>query len=151
MRKWTFWIFMCFVSVLNGAFFFMASANSMRQGISGGDNQAALLFIPMLWIAAGFVLVMLNLYTLIRGITIEKDRIVRISDIFKLSGLSRRTRLGRISFFVITGLLMLFGYGLFALDAVLSIAYAFSGGMLLVLLYAWKMAGLQGAVQRRTS
>lgn len=151
MRKWTFWTAMCLVSILNGAFFFWASANSMRQGINGVDNQAALLFIPLLWIAAGFVLIALNVCTLIRGMTIETGQIVCISGVFKLSGLSRSAMAERISFLVGTGLLMLFGYGLFAPGTVLSAAYALSGGMLMLLLYAWKMAGVQGASQRHAS
>lgn len=151
MRKWPFWTAMCLVSILNGAFFFGASVNSMRQGLSGVDNQAALLFIPLLWIVAGLALIALNVYTLIQGMTVEKRQIVCISVVFNLSGLSKGAMADRISFFVMTCLLMLFGHGLFASATVLSTAYALSGGILLLFLYAWRMAGLQGAAQRHAT
>lgn len=151
MKKWTFWISTCLVSILNGAAFFSASLNSMQQGIDGADNQAALLFVPLLWIAAALVLVGLNVYTLMRGMAIEKGQTICVSGIFDLYGLSRRAAAGRISFFVMTCLLMLFGYSLFASETILSIAYALSGGVLLLFLYVWKMSGLQGAMQQHAS
>ena len=151
MKKWTFWTAMCLVSILNGAVFFTASLNSMQRGIDGADNQAALLFVPLLWIAAALVLVGLNVYTLIRGMAIKKGQMICVSGVFDLSGLSRRAAAGRISFFVITCLLMLFGYCLFASEAVLSIAYALSGGVLLLFLYVWKISGLQGSMRQHAS
>ena len=148
MKKWIFWTAMCLTSILNGMIFFAASLNSMRHGIDGADNQAALLFIPMLWIAAGLVLIGLNGYTWIRGMSMEKGQMLYVSGVFKLSGLSRRAKIGRISLFVGTSLLMLFGYGLFASEPILSIAYALSGGVLLLLLYTWNM---QSFARRHTS
>lgn len=59
-------------------------------------------------------------------------------DIFRLSGLSRKAKTGRITFIMATGLLMLFGYGLFAAEIMWAVAYALSGGALLLFLYAWR-------------
>lgn len=50
MKKYTFWLSMLAVSLMNGAIFYVCSADIMRSGIEGVDNQASLLFIPMLWI-----------------------------------------------------------------------------------------------------
>lgn len=135
---------MCVVSLLNGGFFFGASFNAMRRGIDGVENQASLLFVPFLWIIAAFVLILLNLYTLICGIKIEKKQRICLSDIFHLSELSKKAKASRISFITITILLMLFGYSLFAAEIAWAAAYALSGGALLLFLYTWKKAAVQG-------
>lgn len=75
MKKWTFGVVMCAASLLNGATFFGASLGVMQRGLDGIDNQASLLFIPFLWIIVAFVLVVINAYTLLRGIKIGKDGI----------------------------------------------------------------------------
>lgn len=142
MKKWSFWAVMCMVSLANGGFFFAGSLHSMRQGVSGADNQAALLFIPLLLITAVFVLVLLNIYTLICGIKINRERTVDFFELFHLSGISRKAWVGKIVFIAITCLLTLFGGCLFA-PGCLSAAYALSGGLLLVLLYAWVGAARQ--------
>ena len=140
MKKWTFWITMCIVSLLNGALFFGASLNIMRQGFDGVDNQASLLFIPLLWIIAALVLIGLTIYTLICGIRIQKEQMISCLDVFLLSGLSKKEKAGRISFLTAACLLMLFGYGLFAPEIIWAAAYALSGGVLLLSLYAWTKA-----------
>ena len=129
---------MCITSLLNGGFFFGASFNAMQRGLDGVENQAALLFVPFLWIIAAFVLILLNTYTLIGGIKTEKKRMICLLDIFHLSGLSKGEKVGRIVFFTATLLLMLFGYSLFAAEIAWAAAYALSGGILLLFLYAWK-------------
>ncbi|MDE5748628.1 MAG: hypothetical protein K2I21_13760, partial [Acetatifactor sp.] len=68
MKKWYFWFSMFTVSLLNGAMFYIASAGAMNRGIDGVDNQAGLLIIPMLWIMAILVLIVLNVFTLIYGL-----------------------------------------------------------------------------------
>lgn len=143
MKKWAFWITMCIVSILNGVFFFEASARAMNRGLEGVDNQAALLFIPFLWIIAVLVLVTINGYTLVRGIKIERNQIIGLFDIFQLSGLSKKAKAYRIAFFIITGLLILLGYSLFAEEVIWAVSYAISGGVLLLFLYIWKKASVE--------
>ena len=143
MKKWFFWIIMCGVSILNGFTFFGASVSAMNRGLNGVDNQAALLFIPLLWIIAAFVLIVLNIYTLIRGVNIKKEQIIPILAVFQLSGLSKRAKVYKVSFIIITCSLMLFGYCLFAAEIMWSIAYALSGGILLLFLYIWNKAAVQ--------
>lgn len=140
MRKWIFWTIMCIVSFLNGCLFFGASFNAMQRGVDGVDNQAALLFVPFLWIIAAFVLILLNICTLIGGIKTEKKRLICLLDMFHLSGLSKGEKAGRIVFLTTTLLLMLFGYSLFAAEIAWATTYALSGGILLLFLYAWKKA-----------
>ena len=115
----------------------------MNRGLNGVDNQAALLFIPFLWIIAVFVLVVLNICTLIRGMNIKKEQIIHLLDVFHLSGLSKRAKISRAGFIIITCFLMLFGYSLFAAERMWSVAYALSGGILLLFLYTWKRAAVQ--------
>lgn len=141
MRKWTFWFVMCLVSLGNGLLFFQASLRAMQCGIDGVDNQGALLFIPFLWILAGLVLLVLNLYTLVRSRAIPHGRPIHLLRLFRLTALSRRALAGRILFFAVTIALMLFGYALFAAEALWAAAYALTGGLLLLLLYAWQKAG----------
>ena len=143
MKKWFFWITMCLVSILNGAAFFGASISALNRGLNGVDNQAALLFIPFLWIIAVFVLVVLNICTLIRGMNIKKEQIIHLLDVFHLSGLSKRAKISRAGFIIITCFLMLFGYSLFAAERMWSVAYALSGGILLLFLYTWKRAAVR--------
>lgn len=133
---------MCFISVLNGGFFFQASRCVMQRGIEGVENQAALLFIPILWIMAAAVLIALNLYTLISGRNIRNEHRIHGIKIFYLAGLNGKELFGRVVFFGIVCLLMLFGYSLFG-AGVWSVAYALSGGFLLICLYIWKKAGAQ--------
>ena len=137
MKKWAFWAVMCIVSIMNGLFFFVASRSAMSRGIEGVDNQGALLFIPLLWIVAFFVIAVINVYTAIQGIKIEKNRAIDLMAVFHLSGLSPKAKRGRIVFLAVCGLLVLFGYSLFARDTIWAVSYALSGGVLLMCLYAW--------------
>ena len=145
MKKWVFWSAMCTVSLVNGAFFVGGSAGVMGRGIAGTDNQASLLFIPVLWLMAIWVLAALNLCTLLAGIQMEKGRTIHPLEVFHLSGLSRRAKASRAGFFLAAGLLMLFGYALFAPDMPWAIGYALSGGLLLLFLNAWIRAFAQRA------
>lgn len=140
MRKWIFWSAMCVVSLLNGGAFFGASCSAMRRGIDGVENQSSLMFIPLLWVIAAFVLLLINLYTFIGGARIKREQMIRLADVLCLSGLSGRAKTGRIAFFTMTVLLMLFGYSLFAAEAIWALAYGLSGGTLLLFLYAWRTA-----------
>lgn len=151
MKKWIFWSVMCVASLLNGVSFFGASFNAMRRGIDGVENQASLLFVPFLWIIAAFVLILLNIYTLICGIKMEKKQRICLSAIFRLSGLSEKAKAGGPAFITMTFLLMLFGYSLFAAEAAWAAAYALSGGALLLLLYTWKKTEIQGTDCEKTN
>ena len=141
MRKYQFWFLMCALSVVNGWFFYRTSLRAMERGAEGVDNQAALLFIPLLWIMAVFVLLLINLYTLIQGKHIRRSTRISLVTLFRPAGLSRAERLERGVFFIVTGLLMLFGYALFAGEGLWAVAYALSGGGLLLCLYAWQTSG----------
>lgn len=143
MKKWAFWIMMCVVSILNGVFFFGASASAMNQGVDGVDNQAALLFIPLLWIIAVLVLIAINIYTLVQGSKIERNQTISLLEIFQLSGLSKKVKKLKIAFLLITSLLMILGYSLFAQEMIWAVSYALSGGLLLLLLYTWKETSVQ--------
>lgn len=143
MKKRTFWIVMCILSICNGAFFFKASYNAMNRGIEGVDNQAGLLFIPVLWVMAVLVLVMIAVFTWVFGKQMNKDRIIWLRNPVQLSGLSPKEKVCRMIFIFATGFLMLLGYGLFANDPVWAVAYAFSGGALFVFLHTWIKASMQ--------
>lgn len=143
MKKWAFWITMCVVSILNGVFFFGASVSEMNQGLDRVDNQAALLFIPLLWIIAVLVLIAINIYTLVQGSKMERNQTIRLLDTFQLSGLSKKVKVFKIAFLITTCLLMILGYSLFAKEVIWAICYALSGGVLLLLLYTWKKTSVQ--------
>ena len=131
MKKNRFLLAALLTAQANGGLFYLASARAMRAGIPGADNQAALLFIPLLWIAAGLVLVLLAAWLLVIGRRIPPERVIR-------PALRRKDGGPDVLFLAVTGILMLMGYGLFA--SFLSAAYALSGGALLVLLRAWQHA-----------
>lgn len=121
-------------------FLFRGLAQFHEPGIEGVDNQGALLFIPLLWIVAFFVIAVINVYTAVRGIKIEKSRTIDLLAVFHLSGLSPKAKIGRIAFLAVCGFLVVFGYCLFAQDTIWAVSYALSGGVLLVFLYAWAAA-----------
>lgn len=140
MKKRTFWAAMCLVSLLHGGVFYLASLRAMRQGIAGTDNQAALLFIPLLWIAAGAVLLLLNICTLVSGRKIRRERRIYLTEIFQLSGLPGAEKRKKIVSLAAAGALMVFAYSLFAREPFSAAAYALTGGLLLAFLFTWGQA-----------
>jgi uncharacterized MnhB-related membrane protein len=140
MKKHAFWLSMFVVSLLNGAIFYGYSADAMNRGIEGVDNQASLLFIPILWVEAALVLVALYAVTLAQGLKIPRGQRIGLLDLFRLSALSAKEKAHRVIFLAATGLLMSFGYVLFCDKPVWAVSYALSGGVLLLFLYAWKKA-----------
>ncbi len=139
VKKWIFWAAMCGVSVLNGLLFFAGSYSDMRRGIEGADNQAGLIFIPVLWILAAVVLLVINVCTLVRGRGLNKDLRIRFLNVFHLAGLPKGTAVARVFFFAFTLLLMALGYYMFA-NRFCSVLYALTGGAFLLSLYAWRHA-----------
>lgn len=137
MRKWHFWFLMCTLSLLHGAIFYIASRKAMAGGIAGVENQSALLLIPLLWVIAIFVIAAIDLLTLVGGSKMKRNRCVELLVLFQLSGVPSNTRIIRIASIAGICLLMVFGYWLFLAEAVLAAFYALSGGIWLVLLYAW--------------
>ncbi len=122
MRKWGFLGLMFGLSLLNGGFFVRDTLRLMGEGIAGVDNQASLLFIPIFWIIAAAVLLVIYAWALIYGIRIERRyRFRAAQQLVCLSELSRRELVGWGAFFAVTGLLMWA-----ALE--LSVEYALSGG-----------------------
>lgn len=95
MKKWPFWCSMFAVLLLHGGIFFKASANAMGRGLDGADNQAGLLFVPILWIAAVYVLAALVVLTLVRGRGIAKDQTISVLELFRLSGCSAKEKNGQ--------------------------------------------------------
>ena len=118
MKKRLYWMSMLAVSLLNGVIFYIASGSAMNRGIDGVDNQAGLLFIPIFWILATFVLVALNTFTWIHGRKIARNQKIALFDLFRLSKLSAKEKALRAVFAITTCLLMLFGYSLFAAEKV---------------------------------
>lgn len=72
MNRLSFWLLMCVLSVVNGLIFFQLTFAAMGREIPDVDNQGALLMIPLFWIAAVIVLVLLNIITLVDGRNIPK-------------------------------------------------------------------------------
>lgn len=145
MKKWPFWFSMFAVLLLNGASFYKASAGAMSRGIDGVDNQAGLLFIPILWIMAICALIALGACTLACGRTIPTNQKIAMFDLFHLSGRSAKEKTVRAAFIIMTCLLMLFAYSLFVAESIWAVSYALSGGALLLLLYAWGRAAVQAS------
>lgn len=143
MKKWPFWCSMFAVLLLHGGIFFKASANAMGRGLDGADNQAGLLFVPILWIAAVYVLAALVVLTLVRGRGIAKDQTISVLELFRLSGCSAKEKTVKTACIMVTCLLMLFGYSLFARETLWAMSYALSGGVLLLSLCAWEKASAQ--------
>lgn len=141
MKRNRFWAAMCLTSAVHGLMFYQASRGAMANGIPGADNQGALLFIPLLWLAAAVVLVLLNGYTLLLGRKIKREQQIGLNAVFHFANQKMGDKAGRAAFLAMTAVLMLFGYSLFASG--LGGAYAVSGGLLLVLLYAWRNAAKQ--------
>ena len=140
MKKRPFWLMMVAVSLLNGAIFYRASSIEMNRGIEGVDNQAGLLFIPILWVMAIYALAVLHVYTLIHGRKLANNQEISLLDLFRLSELSAKSKMIRVIFLITVCLLMVFGYSLFAAEKIWAVSYALSGGILLLLLYAWEKA-----------
>ena len=136
MKKMHFWLAMCLLSLLNGGLFCFASFRAMQHGAAGADNQAGLLFVPVLWMMAAVVLLILNLATLLSGRTIAET--CRIPVLQALS--PDRQSLGQVGFLAVTLLLMLFAFLLFAGQGIWAAAYALTGGALMLLLYSWRTA-----------
>lgn len=136
MKKWSFWAAMCGVSVLNGLLFFAGSYSDMQRGIEGADNQAGLLFVPILWAAAAVALLAINVCTLIRGRGLDRNLRIRFMKVFRLAGLSKGAAAGRVCFFAFTVLLMALGCRMFA-GRFISVLYGLTGGAFLLSLYVW--------------
>lgn len=139
VKKWSFWAVMCGVSVLNGLLFFAGSYSDMQRGLEGVDNQAGLIFIPILWVLAAVVLLLINVCTLVRGRGLDKDLRIRFLNVFHLARLPKGAAAARVSFFAFTVLLMALGYYMFA-NRFCSVLYALTGGAFLLSLYVWKHA-----------
>ncbi len=136
MKKWVFWAAMCGVSVLNGLLFFAGSYSDMQRGVEGVDNQAGLIFIPILWVVAAIVLLIINVCTLVRGRGLDKNIRIRFLNVFHFAGLPKGAAAARVFFFTLTVLLMILGYYMFA-NRFCSILYALTGGAFLLSLYIW--------------
>ena len=72
MRRALYWMAMCALSIANGLLFFQMTLALMGRGIEGVDNQGALLMMPLFWLTAAVVLLLLNLATLVDGRHIAK-------------------------------------------------------------------------------
>lgn len=136
MKKLYFWLLIVLSAAANGTAFYLGTTDVMERGIEGVDNQAGLLFIPILWLAA------LGVICTVCGITgaslfcVDLKRI-RWYRLLKKTGRPERERRRNYLFLAICGGLMCFAYALFWPQQIYSAAYALSGGALLVLLYNW--------------
>lgn len=139
MKKWGFWAAMCGVSILNGLLFFAGSYNDMQRGLEGVDNQAALLFIPLLWILAAITLLALNGFAFVHGRGLDPALRVRFFHVFHFAGLRKGAAAARVSFFVFDILLMGLGCQIFT-NRLCNALYALTGGVYLLFLYVWTHA-----------
>lgn len=140
MKKWPFWISMFVISLINGAAFYISSEIEMSHVLNEAATRGTLIFMGVFQCMAIYVLIILNVFTLLCGLKIERNQKIIIGDIFKLSGLSVREKTFRVLFITTVCLLMLFGYTLLAAEKILAVVYALSGGALLLFLYAWAKA-----------
>lgn len=127
---------MALASLVNGSCFFFASRSVMERGIEGVDDQAGLIFIPMLWILAAAVLVVLNASTAVRGRALPGTHRIswrRTADRPSVIG-----RIGDACWLLMSCGLAVFAYGLFADGPSWAVSYALTGGLLLVLLRVWE-------------
>lgn len=144
MKRWPFWWLMCLLSVANGLLFYEMTSAAMERGIPETDNQGALLLMPLLWFAAGIVLVLLNLATLVDGRHIPGDAEVDPLAAFRFAGLKGRGAVGRAAFLAFAAFLVLLALRFDYQERLLSAAYAITGGGLLALLYGWRSAVVRG-------
>ena len=134
MRRLPFWGLMCLLSLANGFLFFQMTIAPMQRGIPNVDNQGALLMIPLFWIAAAMVLIVLNIVTFVDGQYIPRDVKADPLAAFRFRGLNRREMVGRVVFLAIAAFLVYFAFHFSHHERILSAAYAITGGMLLILL-----------------
>lgn len=144
MKRLPFWLLMCVVSVVNGLLFFQLTFAVMERGIPNVDNQGALLMIPLFWIAAAIVLVLLNITTLVDGRHIPKGTGVDPLAAFRFAGLKGRQMAGRVIFLAAAAFLVYLALHFDHHARLLSAAYALTGGALLILLCGWRSAAMKG-------
>lgn len=144
MKRLPFWLMMCVLSVVNGLIFFQLTFAAMGRGIPDVDNQGALLMIPLFWIAAAIVLILLNIVTLVDGRHIPKGTGVDPLAAFRFAGLRGCEMARRVIFLVIAALLVYLALHFDHHARLLSAAYAVTGGALLILLYGWRSTAMKG-------
>ena len=144
MNRLSFWLLMCVLSVVNGLIFFQLTFAAMGRGIPDVDNQGALLMVPLFWIAAAIVLVLLNIITLVDGRHIPKGTRVNPLAAFRFAGLRGHEMAGRVIFLAVAAFLVYLALHFDLHARLLSAAYAVTGGALLVLLYGWRSAAVKG-------
>lgn len=148
MKRLPFWVLMCLLSLVNGLLFFQMTFALMRRGIPDVDNQGALLMIPLFWIAAAIVLVVLNIVTFVDGRHIPPNVKADPLAAFRFKGLNRREMAGRVAFLTIAAFLVYLAFHFSHDERLLSAAYAITGGLLLILLYGWRHAAVRGRYDR---
>lgn len=148
MRRLPFWMLMCLLSMMNGLLFFQMTFALLRRGIPDVDNQGALLMIPLFWIAAAIVFVVLNIVTFVDGRHIPRNAKADPLAAFRFQGLNRREMVGRVVFLAIAAFLVYFAFHFSHHERILSAAYAITGGMLLILLYGWRCAAVKERYDR---
>lgn len=148
MRRLPFWMLMCLLSLMNGLLFFQMTFALLRRGIPDVDNQGALLMIPLFWIAAAIVFVVLNIVTFVDGRHIPRNAKADPLAAFRFQGLNRREMVGRVVFLAIAALLVYLAFHFSHHERILSAAYAITGGLLLILLYGWRCAAVKERYDR---
>ena len=139
MKKWVYWMIMFLVSILHGLFFYL---NLISEFKYIEEEEIYLNIIGymtgyfVLPIFAGWVLISLNVFTLIFGIKLREGKTIRFINPFHMAGLTKKAKTGRIVFIAISVLLICFA-AKFSVNRILSVCYALSGGLLLYLLYIW--------------
>lgn len=144
MKRLPFWLLIFLLSWVNGLIFFQLTFAAMGRGIPDVDNQGALLMMPLFWIAAAIVLVLINIVTLVEGRHIQKNVGVDPLAAFRFAGLKGRKMAGRVAFLAVSALLVYLALHFDHRERLLSAAYAITGGALLMLLYGWRSAAVKG-------
>lgn len=148
MKRLPFWMLMCLLSLVNGLLFFQMTFAAMGRGIPDVDNQGALLMIPLFWIAAAIVLAVLNIATCVDGRHIPRNVKADPLAAFRFKGLKGREMAGRVVFLAVAALLVYLAFHFSHDERLLSAAYAITGGVLLILLYGWRRAAVEGRRHR---
>ena len=141
MKKWGFWAVMCALSLLHFACFVQATLAmvlSQEAERLGGNYTAS----PMLWILGAAVLTVVQLCAVSYG----RHELRHCSEIhplrfFRFSGLGTGRILRRAGGLAAVFLAAALAFALFAWADLWALAYALSGGLLLLSLAIWLDAG----------
>lgn len=131
--------------VFNCLVFTSGAMAAFGAGEDGVDNQAALILIPVFFVpAAWLVSAAVALAIVILGAAAGRKAKICPAEIFRMSGIGLFAKIFRMGYLLFCAALMLFGYLLLTPYHLRAALYAFSGGLLLVMLYSLIKAAADG-------